>query len=122
MVGTAGLISESTPGLGGIIRWKARDNLSGLMVAAMMENTLKIRSRASARSTGLMEGNILGIGRTGNSMAMVPFALRPRNPGGESGSTGNVPDGKTMNVHWIPDSKSMLLQISVHSNHLISSK
>jgi hypothetical protein len=45
MVGTAGLISESILGLGGIIRWKAGDTLPGLMVAATMENTSKIRSR-----------------------------------------------------------------------------
>lgn len=115
--GTAGLISVSTRGLGEIIRWKAGDTLSGLMVAATMENTWKIRSRASARSTGLMEGNILGIGRTGNSMAMV---LRLGNPAGESGSMGNGPDGMTMIAQKIHDSHAQLVRFSVHSNRLIS--
>jgi hypothetical protein len=50
-----------------------------------MENTLKIRSRVLAPFSGLMEGNILGIGRMGNSMEMVPFALRPANLDEESG-------------------------------------
>jgi hypothetical protein len=50
-----------------------------------MENTLKIRSRVLAPFSGLMEGNILGIGRMENSMAMAPFALRPASPGEESG-------------------------------------
>jgi hypothetical protein len=50
-----------------------------------MENTLKIRSRVSAPFSGLMEGNILGIGRMENSMAMVLFVLRPANPDEENG-------------------------------------
>jgi len=92
------------------------------MVAATMENTWKIRSKVSARSTGLMEGNILGIGRTENSMAMVPFLLRLGNPGRESGSMGNGPDGMTIIAHKIHDSHPQFFQFSVHSNHLISSK
>ena len=69
-------MAGSTEGSGGIIRWTDGECLLGLMVGGTRANTMKIRNKESAVSTGLMDACTSDCGTMASSTDEERLLLR----------------------------------------------